>query len=80
VTPVMMDLFGLEKPLMFEFLMRQMDVMHGRTRGVTVEPDNTTSLEMTDEQWETFNKHAVLQYDYLFGNHMLPTYADSNNA
>lgn len=75
ISPVVMDLYGIEKPLMFEFLMEQMDVMHGRTRGVTVEPDNTTSLEMNEAQQATFYEHSILQYDYLFGNKTLPTYA-----
>lgn len=66
ITPVMMDLYGLEKPVMFEFLTKQMPVMHGRTRGTIIETDNTFAYEMTEAQQEAFNKHSVLQYNILF--------------
>lgn len=71
ISPVMMDLYGLEKPLVFEYLTQQMPVFHARSRGVTIEPDNTDSLLMTDVQQEWFNKHGILQYNYLFGDELL---------
>ncbi|MFV0413393.1 MAG: LTA synthase family protein [Oscillospiraceae bacterium] len=74
ISPVMMDLLGLEKPLLFEFLIQQMDVMHARTRGITVNADNSTSEEMTEQQQQTFSQHAILQYDFLFGDHILEDY------
>lgn len=68
ITPVMMDLFGLEKPLMFEFLAQQMEVTHAQTKGVTVNTDNTFSTEMTEEQEAFFKEHSILQYDFMFGS------------
>ncbi|MFV0353345.1 MAG: LTA synthase family protein [Oscillospiraceae bacterium] len=68
ITPVMMDLFGLEKPLMFEFLAQQMEVTHAQTKGVTVNTDNTFSTEMTEEQEAFFKQHSILQYDFMFGS------------
>lgn len=78
ISPVMMDLFGLEKPVLFEYLIQQLPTYRARTRGVTVEPNNTTSLDMTDAQQEAFNKHFMLQYDFLFGNHTLESYTEKD--
>ena len=67
LTPVVLDLYGLEKPLWFEFLTQQIPVMHARTHGVTVNPDGTTSADMTPEQQAVFDATWLLQYDKMFG-------------
>ncbi|MEG0762331.1 MAG: LTA synthase family protein [Oscillospiraceae bacterium] len=74
ITPVMMDIFGLDKPFMFEYLAQQLPVMRARSRGVTVNPDGSFSEEMTETQQETFDNHAILQYDFMFGEHYLQDY------
>lgn len=71
ISPVTMDLYGLEKPLFYEFLIQQMDVMRARTRGITVNEDGSYSDEMTDNQQTSFNEHAILQYDNMFGENYL---------
>ncbi|NLW78929.1 MAG: LTA synthase family protein [Ruminococcaceae bacterium] len=76
LSPVMMDLYGLKQPLMFEYLMQQLPATHGRSKGIVIEPDNTTSEEMTQEQQEWFNRYAILQYNYLFGGKTLEGYFD----
>jgi phosphoglycerol transferase MdoB-like AlkP superfamily enzyme len=80
ISPVMMDLFGLEKPLMFKYLTQQLTVLRGRTNAVTIEPDNTFSFEMTGEQRAWFNKHSILQYDYMFGERLLEDYIPDGEA
>ncbi|MDL2324456.1 LTA synthase family protein [Ruminococcaceae bacterium OttesenSCG-928-A16] len=77
LSPVMMDLYGLEKPLMFDYLMQQLPAMHARTRGITINPDNTDSYDMSEEQHVWFNKHSILQYNFLFGDKTLDTYTAS---
>lgn len=67
VTPVMMDLYGLRKPLYFTWLTQQLSVLRGRTHGTTVQPDSTTSSDMTEAQQAVFDTQWLLQYDFLFG-------------
>ena len=67
ISPVMMDLYGLEKPLMFEFLSQEMDLFRARSRGITVNPDGSFSEQMTPEQEQWFDDHWLLQYDMMFG-------------
>lgn len=71
ITPVMLDLYGLEKPAMFDFLAQQVPLLHGRTRGYTIMPDGTYATELTEAQQESARKHAILQYDSLFGEKKL---------
>ncbi len=67
ISPVMMDLYGLEKPIFFEFLSQQMEILRVRTRGVTVNPNGSYSEELTEAQAQSVWEHAVLQYDMMFG-------------
>lgn len=67
IAPVMMDLYGLRKPLYFTWLTQQLNTLRGRTHGTTVQPDNTTSSEMTLDQQAAFDTQWLLQYDFLFG-------------
>ncbi|WP_368233669.1 LTA synthase family protein [Anaerotruncus rubiinfantis] len=71
ITPVMMDLYGIKKPPMFDFLLQEMQVFRARTRGVTINPDGSTAQEMTAEQEQWFNDHWLLQYDQMFGSDYL---------
>lgn len=67
ISPVVMDLYGLEKPVWYDFLIQELSVMRARTRGITVEPDGSFSEDMSDEQMQWYNDHWLLQYDYMFG-------------
>ena len=67
----MMDLYGIKKPPMFDFLLQEMQVFRARTRGVTINPDGSTAQEMTAEQEQWFNDHWLLQYDQMFGSDYL---------
>ncbi|MEG2595690.1 MAG: hypothetical protein RR989_04320 [Ruthenibacterium sp.] len=67
LSPVVLDLYGIEKPLWFEFLTQQIPVMRARTHGVTVNPDGTYSADMTPEQQASFDAAWLLQYDKMFG-------------
>lgn len=67
ISPVMMNLYGLEKPLFFDFLLDGMSTYRARTRGITVEPDGSFSESMTEAQQQWFDRHWLLQYDLMFG-------------
>lgn len=67
ISPVMMDLYGLEKPVLFQYLTQQLPVLRARTRGVTVEPDGTFSEELSEQQQAWYDGHWLLQYDQMFG-------------
>ncbi len=81
VTPLIMDMYGLEKPAYFDFLSQQMGVMRGYSQGYVVELDNTFSGEITPEQQRYLDRQYMLQYDYMFGKRYFEEYsADTQNA
>ena len=68
ISPVMMNLYGLQQPLYFQFLNRQLRVAsRACTRGVTMNLDGTTTLEPTEFQQRWTQEHWMLQYDLMFG-------------
>lgn len=71
ITPVMMDLYGLSKPLYFDYLLQGLSQYRARTGGVTVGLDGSFSQDLTEEQQQWFNSHWMLQYDLMFGEEYL---------
>ena len=71
ISPVMMDLYGIEKPLYFDFLAQEMSVMRSRSHGVTVNTDGSYSHDMTAEQQKWFDNQWIWQYDMMFGDDTL---------
>jgi phosphoglycerol transferase MdoB-like AlkP superfamily enzyme len=67
ITPVMMDLYGIEKPVFYEYLTQQLASYRSRSCGVTVQPDGSTSDTLTPEQESWYSNHWLLQYDLMFG-------------
>ena len=68
ISPVMMDLYGLDQPLYFQFLDRQLRVSsRSCTRGVTMNLDGTTTTQPTEFQQRWTNEQWMLQYDLMFG-------------
>ena len=68
ISPVMMDLFGLDEPLYFQFLNRQLRVAsRSCTRGTTMNLDGTTTQTPTEFQQRWTNEQWMLQYDLMFG-------------
>lgn len=68
ISPVMMDIFGLEKPLYFSYLTRQLQTAYrSRTGGVTIGRDGTASEALTPFQEKWSQNHWLLQYDLMFG-------------
>ena len=68
ISPVMMNLYGLQQPRYFQFLNRQLRVAsRACTRGVTMNLDGTTTLEPTEFQQRWTQEHWMLQYDLMFG-------------
>ena len=68
ISPVMMNLYGLQQPLYFQFLNRQLRAAsRACTRGVTMNLDGTTTLEPTEFQQRWTQEHWMLQYDLMFG-------------
>ena len=69
LSPVMMELYGLQKPAYFEYLIQQLqNGYRSRTMGYTVNNDGTITEEMTDDQLQWYNNHWLLQYDLMFGD------------
>ena len=69
ISPVMMDLFGLEQPLYFRYLNRQLRYGYRScTGGVTVGWDGAASCGLTPRQQSWREKHWLLQYDLMFGD------------
>ena len=67
ISPVMMNLYGLQQPLYFQLLNRQLRVAsRACTRGVTMNLDGTTTLEPTEFQKRWTQEHWMLQYDLMF--------------
>ena len=68
ISPVMMDLFGLEQPLYFQYLNRQLRYGYRScTGGVTVNWDGTVGRGLTGRQAAWRQDHWLLQYDLMFG-------------
>ena len=67
ISPLVTQLYGLDRPLYFDFLLQQLPVLRGRTVGVTIQPDGSFSTDLTEEQQASLDQQALLQYDYLFG-------------
>lgn len=76
ISPVMMDLYGLDMPLWFEKLASELPILRARTRGVTVEPDSSLSESMTPQQEALFQENWLIQYDLMFGKGYWPTQGD----
>ena len=74
ISPVMMELYGLDKPLWFEYLLQQMEILPGFTHGIAVNPDGSFSKELTEEQRASFDERWILQYDLMFGDAWLGDY------
>lgn len=79
ISLVMMELYGLEKPLWFEYLLQQMDVLRGLTHGIAVNPDGSFSETLTQEQQESFDERWILQYDLMFGEPYLEDYVQEES-
>lgn len=68
ISPVMMDLFGLEQPLYFQYLNRQLRYGYRScTGGVTVNWDGTVGRGLAGRQTAWRQDHWLLQYDLMFG-------------
>ena len=68
ISPVMMDIYGLEEPLYFQFLNRQLRAAdRAYTRGVVMNRDGSTTLEPTEFQKRWNQEQWMLQYDLMFG-------------
>lgn len=69
ISPLVTELYGLDRPLFFEYLLQQMSTAYrSRTLGVTIEIDGAaTDGEMTEEQKIWFENHWLWQYDLMFG-------------
>ena len=68
ISPVMMNLYGLEQPLYFQLLNRQLQVAdRANTRGTVMNLDGTTTQTPSSLQESWSQKHWLLQYDLMFG-------------
>ena len=68
ISPVMLELYGLDRPLYFQYLLRQLRAAYrSNTRGVVVGLDGSCSDTLTALQARWSNAHWMLQYDLMFG-------------
>ena len=68
ISPVMMDLFGLEQPLYFQYLNRQLRYGYRScTAGVTLSWDGAVAKGLTPRQEGWRQDHWLLEYDLMFG-------------
>ena len=68
ISPVMMDLFGLEQPLYFRYLNRQLRWGYrSYTGGVMINWDGSIQQTPTERQLQWSQTHWLLQYDLMFG-------------
>ena len=68
ISPVMMNIYGLDQPLYFKYLNRQLQAAYRtNTRGTIMNRDGSTTQTATSlqEQWSA--NHWMLQYDLMFG-------------
>ena len=78
-TPVMMDVYGLEKPAYYQYLTQQLSQGYrSYTCGVVVNPDGSYADALTEEQQTWSDRHWLLQYDLMFGKEYART--DTENA
>ena len=71
VSPVTLELYGLEQPPFFQLHLAELPLMRSRSRGVTVEPDGSYAEEMTEAQQAAFDDRWLAQYDLMFGEDYL---------
>lgn len=72
LTPVMMELYGLDMPVYYEYLIQQFqNGYRSRTAGKTVAVDGTVSDELDEEQRQWYDDQWMLQYDLMFGEEYL---------
>ena len=73
LAPVMMDLYQLQKPLYFDFLLQQFTTSRGSAVGfLSDENGDCAPWALASEEQSAFiKKHFLLQYDQLNGNHYL---------
>lgn len=68
ITSVTNDLYGLEQPVLFDFLRQQLELYRAKSGELTIQPDGAYSWEaLSPAQQETYDAHMILQYDLLFG-------------
>ncbi len=74
ISPVTMDLYGLEKPLLFEFLTQQMNLYTAQSKGTIYHANGDVTSEITKTEEDLLYNHSVLQYDLLFGERYMNLY------
>ncbi len=67
ISPIMMDLYGLEMPPYFDFLSQQLSEYTASNKGMIFYPDGNMTYEIGDKEEALLYSHKTLQYDLLFG-------------
>ena len=65
------DLYGLDRPLYFEYLAEQLSVFRGHYSNTILKPDGTATGSVTKEITEAKRKMQMLQYDLICGSDYL---------
>ncbi len=70
-VPLLTDLYGLDRPLYFEYLAEQLSVFRGHYSNTILKPDGTATGSVTKEITEAKRKMQMLQYDLICGSDYL---------
>ncbi len=71
ISPVMMDIYDLDTPTFFDFLIEQLDDYTASSNGVMYFPNGNYTRQRTAEQEDMLYEHSILQYDLMFGEKYL---------
>lgn len=67
LMPYMTKLYGLDRPLYFDYLNQQAEYYKGNSLNVFLDKDGNTVEELDPEAKKYYDMHRILQYDIMFG-------------
>ena len=71
LTPMLTELYGLDRPIYFEYLRQQMDIFRGHYSNTVLDTAGTPSGKKPAAVKDALGKMELLQYDLLFGKNYL---------
>jgi len=71
LTPMLTELYGLDRPVYFEYLRQQMDIFRGHYSNTVLDAAGTPSGKKPAAVKDALGKMELLQYDLLFGKNYL---------
>ena len=71
LTPMLTELYGLDRPVYFEYLRQQMDIFRGHYSNTVLDAAGVASGKKPTAVKNALAKMELLQYDLLFGKNYL---------